>query len=88
MGQNRWRLKLLFYLLDVGTSNALVAYNEAMKDQQSPLNIVEFKTRLVELLVGQKLKDSVSDRENGVEHAMVKISESIRQKCKNAVTVR
>ena len=81
MGQNRWWLKLFFYLLDVGTSNALVAYNEAMKDKQSPLNIVEFKTRLVESLVGEKLKDSISDRENGVEHAMVKISDSIRQKC-------
>jgi hypothetical protein len=31
MGQNRWWLKLFFYLLDVGTSNALVLYNESCK---------------------------------------------------------
>lgn len=31
IGQNRWWLKLFFCLLDVGTSNALVLYNEAMK---------------------------------------------------------
>ncbi len=39
----------LFYLLDVETSNALVIYNEGMKEKQSPWNIVEFKTGLVEL---------------------------------------
>ena len=33
MGQNRWWLKLFFYLLDVGTSNALVLYNESMKSR-------------------------------------------------------
>lgn len=81
MGQNRWWLKLFFYLLDVGTSNALVAYNEAMKDKQAPLNIVEFKTRLVESLVGHKLKDSARDEEKFVEHTMVKIADSNRQKC-------
>jgi hypothetical protein len=31
MGQNRWWLKLFFYLLDVGTSNALVLYNESVR---------------------------------------------------------
>ena len=36
IGQNRWWLKLFFYLLDVGTSNALVLYNEAMKVKQPP----------------------------------------------------
>jgi hypothetical protein len=49
MGQNRWWLKLFFYLLDVGTSNALVLHNEYRRTtkqngkEASPMNIVEFK---------------------------------------------
>lgn len=49
-----------FYLLDVGTSNALVLYNESMKirlettGQYTPMNIVKFKMQLVEDLVGKK----------------------------------
>jgi hypothetical protein len=47
-----------FYLLDVGTSNALVLYNESVKirlqppAQHTPMNIVQFKMKLVEDLVG------------------------------------
>jgi hypothetical protein len=43
-----------FYLLDVGTSNTLVLYNESVKislqqpAQHTPMNIVEFKMKLVE----------------------------------------
>jgi hypothetical protein len=55
MGQNR-------HLLDVETSNALVIYNEAVKDKQKSLNIVEFKIGLVESLVGQKVKDVSRDK--------------------------
>jgi hypothetical protein len=50
-----------FYLLDVGTSNALVLYNESMKSrcrkeqQHTPMNIVEFKMKLVEDLVGRSI---------------------------------
>jgi len=54
--------KLFFYFLDVGTSNAWVIYNEALKGKQNSLNIVEFKTRLVESLQGQKLKDLARER--------------------------
>ena len=53
MGQNRWWLKLFFYLLDVGTSNALVLYNEAVSESQR-MNIVEFKAKLIETFVGVK----------------------------------
>jgi hypothetical protein len=45
MGQNRWWLKLFFYLLDTGTLNALVVYNEAMKGQQKPFNLADFKLK-------------------------------------------
>jgi DDE_Tnp_1-like zinc-ribbon len=59
MGQNRWWLKLFVYLLDVGTLNALVLYNEYLKKEAAsrskeytPLNNVEYKMCLVEALVG------------------------------------
>ena len=82
MGQNRWWLKLFVYLLDVGTSNALVLYNEAMKGKQPPLNIVEYKTLLAELLVGQKLKDLGRDKNDEIEHtSMVKLPGANRQRC-------
>ena len=35
MGQHRWWLKLFFYLLDVGTSNALVLYNSTLQNEGS-----------------------------------------------------
>ena len=74
-------VETFFYLLDVGTSNALVAYNEAMKAKQSPLNIVEFKTRLIESLVGQKMKDAAREKEKVVEHTMVKLPYNNQQRC-------
>ena len=43
MGQNRWWLKLFFYLLDVGTSNALVLYKLAKGGDANLMSIVEFK---------------------------------------------
>jgi DNA polymerase III epsilon subunit-like protein len=81
MGQNRWWLKLFYYLLDVGTSNALVIYNEAMKGKQQPLNIVEFKTRLVESLVGKNVMDLAQNQDRVVEHAKVKLPGNSRQRC-------
>ena len=41
MGLHRWWLKLFFYLLDVGTSNALVLYRETGANNK--INLVEFK---------------------------------------------
>jgi hypothetical protein len=71
MGQNCWWLKLFFYLLDVGTSNALVLYNESVKSclQQettthTPMNIVEFKMKLMEDPVGRSI-DILFDGEGG-----------------------
>ena len=53
MGQHRWWLKLFFYLLDVGTANALVLYREAMHNNKTnKISIVEYKSNLVNLLVG------------------------------------
>ena len=56
MGQNRLWLKLFFYLLDVGTSNALVLYRETLpEDMKKNINLVEFKQRLVMSFIGPKL---------------------------------
>jgi Transposase IS4 len=80
MGQNRWWLKLFFYLLDAGTSNALVIYNESMKGKQEPFNIADYKIKVVEALVGGKLKDGGDDTACA-EHAMVSIASGERQRC-------
>jgi hypothetical protein len=53
MCQNHWWLGLFFYLLDVGTSNALVLFNKSAKmlkktdEIYTPMNIVDFKMQLV-----------------------------------------
>jgi hypothetical protein len=73
MGQNRWWLKPFFYLLDAGTSNALVVYNETMNGKQKPYNIADYKAKVVEALVGGKLKDGKEDDKRIAEHAMVPI---------------
>ena len=49
--------------------------------KKSPLNIVEFKTRLVELLVAQKLEIWAEGKNDGVELAMVKIPGNYHQRC-------
>ena len=56
MGQHRWWLKLFFYLLDVGTANALVLYREAMNnDTTNKMSIVAYESKLVNLLVGDRI---------------------------------
>ena len=85
MGQNRWWLKLFFYLLDVGTSNALVLHNEAKKkinpESFRPMNIVDFKMKIVESLVGQKINEPESAQEAPPEHTLTRIEGDIRMAC-------
>jgi DNA polymerase III epsilon subunit-like protein len=90
MGQNRWWLKLFFYLLDVGTSNALVLYNESMKmrletAQYTPINIVQFKMQLVEDLVGKSINDLFesggTERGGGEHHTPIHIVGGVRPRC-------
>ena len=52
MGLHRWWLKLFFYLLDVGTSNALVLYRAATNDK---INVVKYKEKLVQMWIGDRL---------------------------------
>lgn len=87
MGQHRWWLHLFFYLLDVGTSNSLVIYNEAMKVLQpttyTPMNIVDYKMLLVEGLIGKKIDDLLAgpDQEECEEHVPVHIEDMKRKRC-------
>jgi hypothetical protein len=76
-------------LLVVGTSNALVLYNESVKSclQQettthTPVNIVEFKIKLVEDLVGRSI-DNLFDSEGGggEQHTPVRIEGGQRSWC-------
>jgi hypothetical protein len=64
-----------FYLLDVQTSKALVLYNESavtirlqQPAQHTPMNIVQFKMKLVEDLVGGSIDNLFKSRhiEGGV----------------------
>jgi hypothetical protein len=64
-GLHRWWLKLFFYLLDVGTSNALVLFNEST---DSSYNIVRFKKELVYAFVGHKI--SAIPEEPTLEHSL------------------
>jgi hypothetical protein len=85
MCQKRWWLKLFFYLLDVGTSNALVLHNESAKMRAtdaatySPMNIVDFKMHLVESLVARWMDNQPVVEE--VEHVPVHIQGGIRSRC-------
>jgi hypothetical protein len=86
MGQNRWWLKLFFYLLDVGTSNALVLYNESQKirlESHTPMNIVQFKMQLVEDLVGRSMDDlfETGGSVGGEQHTPVHIEGGVRSRC-------
>ena len=80
MGQNRWWLKLFFYLLDASTSNAVVSYNEAMTGKQAPYNIADYKAKLVESLVGGKLKEA-TDTSGTAEHVMILVQNGEQRKC-------
>ena len=51
-----------------------------MKGKQKPYNIADYKAKVVEALVGGKLKDG-NDDERIPEHAMVPIPNGERQRC-------
>jgi hypothetical protein len=88
MGQNCWWLKLFFYLLDVGTSKALVLYNESARERLNtggtftPVNVVEYKMQLIEGLVGKSLDDLLREGEEVDEiHEPVKMDDGVRMQC-------
>ena len=65
-GLHRWWLKLFFYRLDAGTSNASVLYNFSAENS---LNITTFKKELINVLVGDKIRNN--SVEPSFEHALV-----------------
>jgi hypothetical protein len=65
VGQGQWWLKLFFYLLNVGTGNALVLYNEQLKictqgKEYKRWDVAQFKLQLIEDLVGKSANDLFS----------------------------
>ena len=68
-------MKIFFYLLDVGTSNALVLFREAMN---SNINVVEYKKQLVNLLVGSRLETIDAPV---VQHKLVRVEGDTRSSC-------
>ena len=86
MCQKRWWLKLFFYLLDVGTSNALILYNESQRirlqpNNYTPVNIVTFKMELIEGLVGKTMDDLFEEEEMEVPHSPIHIEGDVRARC-------
>jgi hypothetical protein len=77
-----------FYLLDVGTSNALVLHNEYLQSKSddtgkyTPMNIVQFKMKLVDNLVRKKI-DSLFESGGCADdqHAPVHITDEVRSLC-------
>ncbi|KAG7364416.1 transposase IS4 [Nitzschia inconspicua] len=71
---------VLTYITTKGTSNALVQYNKATNGKQEPYNIVDFKNKVIEALVGPLLRDDIPS-EQSVAHCMTNISCAERQRC-------
>jgi hypothetical protein len=78
-----------FYLLDVGTSNALVLYNESVKirlqppAQHTPMNIVQFKMKLAEDLAGKSINNLFfkSGAGGGEQHTPVQSTAKVGYGC-------
>ena len=69
--------------MDVGTSNALVLYNESARERLNtgtftPMNVVEYKMQLIEGLVGKSLDDLLREGEEVDEiHEPVKMDDGV-----------
>jgi len=88
MGLDRWWLKLFFYMLDVGTGNALVLYNEQLKiraegGEYSEWNMVQFKMKLVEDLTRKSMDELFGNfvPDDEAKHVCVPIPGGRRVKC-------
>jgi hypothetical protein len=69
-------------LLDVGTSNALVLFNESKRiRKEKTLNIVQFKMKLVEDLVRRNINSLFQGGGQLEQHSPVHIEDGIRLRC-------
>ena len=65
-------MKVFFYLLDIGISNALVLFREIMN---SNINVVEYKKQLVNLLMGSRLETIGAPI---IQHKLVRVEGEMR----------
>ena len=81
VGLHRWWLRMFFYLLDVGTSNAMILFSIA-KDN-SEINLATYKKALVRHVVGDSICPSVPQSNSEDRHLLVRISEQddVRSRC-------
>ena len=70
-----------FYLLDVGTSNAMILYSLTKRDNK--INLATFKKALVRHFIGDVLYGSVASQQEDCRHLLVRISEDgdVRSMC-------
>jgi hypothetical protein len=75
---------------DVGTSNALVLYNEYRRmklkgGETSPMNIVEFKKQLVAEFIGREAMEELNGKGRAkgeeLEHVPVRVEGNTRYRC-------
>lgn len=78
-GTKKMVVETFFYLLDVGTSNSLVLYNETRNNHQEPMNIASFKKALIDQLVGERIK--YVSRTHIIEHIAVRNENDSRSTC-------
>ena len=64
---------MFFYLLDVGTSNAMILFSIAKDD--SEVNLATYKKALVRHFVGDSICPSVPQSNSEDRHLLVRISE-------------
>ena len=66
-GHQQW-LKLFFYLLDVGTSNALILYKLSKGGSNNDMLIVDFKESLMKSFVGPQIEAIQVDPNGMIPH--------------------
>jgi DDE_Tnp_1-like zinc-ribbon len=85
-GSKQMVVEAFFYLLDVGTSNALVLHKEFLKNRRGgggevAMNIVQFKVLLVEGLVGKSMDALMQTPSKNDQHVLVQIEDGVWSRC-------
>jgi glycine cleavage system aminomethyltransferase T len=83
-------VETFFYLLDIGTSNALVLYNEDRRmklkgGEASLMNIIELKKQLVADFIGREAMEELNGKGRAkgeeLEHVPVRVEGNTRYRC-------
>ena len=75
VGLHRWWLRVFFYLLDVGTSNAMILFMSTQKNTNN-INLAWFKHQLLHHFVGHKVNENLKTIEHGQTHQLVRIDKN------------